>query len=86
MGFRHKRFFHGDQCKFDIIRSKFFLDISNEKHTMIYYFSAQRGLEAINVLIIDRNLPSISQLPKIRKKQPAAEQSHVSSDFFRSTM
>ncbi|CAF3399427.1 unnamed protein product [Rotaria socialis] len=45
-----------------------------------------RGIEAVNVHIIDRAVNSISKLPKIPKKKQATEQNQVSTDFFRSTM
>ncbi|CAF3489655.1 unnamed protein product [Rotaria socialis] len=47
---------------------------------------AIRGIEAVNVHIIDRAVNSISKLPKIPKKKQATEQNQVSTDFFRSTM
>ncbi|CAF4588617.1 unnamed protein product, partial [Rotaria socialis] len=45
-----------------------------------------RGIEAVNVHIIDRAVNSISKLPKIPKKKQATEQNQVSTDFFRSTI
>ena len=53
---------------------------------MLHYFLAKRGVEAVNVHVIDRTVHSISTLPKIPKKKQAVEQNQVSGDFFRSTM
>ncbi|CAF3846520.1 unnamed protein product [Rotaria sp. Silwood1] len=46
----------------------------------------KRGVEAVNVQIIDRTVPSISTLPKISKKKQVTEENQVSANLFRSTI
>lgn len=51
------------------------------------YFVAVRGVEAINIEIVERNIRSISQLGKIPKKTESFQTaSQVSGDLFESTM
>ncbi|CAF4633308.1 unnamed protein product, partial [Rotaria sp. Silwood2] len=47
-----------------------------------------RGQEAVNIKIIERNINSISKLPKIQKRAPNHEQQqqHISVEVFKSTI
>ncbi|CAF4534804.1 unnamed protein product [Rotaria socialis] len=45
----------------------------------------QRGLEAVNINIIERNINSISKLPKIPKKKEN-EETQISTEFFKQTI
>ena len=49
---------------------------------------ASRGFEAVNIKITDRNIKSISQLPKIpKKKKPDAEdQGELSVGVYKSAL
>ena len=50
-------------------------------------FLAVRGFEAVNITITDRNIKSISQLPKIPKKKPDAEgQGELSVGVYKSAL
>jgi hypothetical protein len=49
-------------------------------------FLAHRGVEATNVVIVQRAINSIAQLPKIPKRKLENEETKVSGDLFRSTM
>jgi hypothetical protein len=53
-----------------------------------HFFIASRGQEAVNIKIIERNINSISKLPKIPKRAPNHEhqQQHISVEVFKSTM
>ena len=82
---RDKKLFLSDLCKFDIIRSKFFTLVAL-KTTLLHRFSANRGVEAVNVSVVDRAVKSISQLPKIRKRKPSDDQNQVSINLFKSTV
>ncbi|CAF1499919.1 unnamed protein product [Adineta steineri] len=46
----------------------------------------QRGLEAINIQIVERNVDTISKLSKIPKKKREKENEQVSSELFKQTM
>ncbi|CAF4084882.1 unnamed protein product [Adineta steineri] len=46
----------------------------------------QRGLEAINIQIVERNVDTISKLSKIPKKKTGKENEQVSSELFKQTM
>ncbi|CAF1313380.1 unnamed protein product [Rotaria magnacalcarata] len=52
------------------------------------FFIASRGQEAVNIKIIERNINSISKLPKIPKRAPNHEQQqqHISVEVFKSTI
>ncbi|UJR19048.1 hypothetical protein I4U23_022179 [Adineta vaga] len=46
-----------------------------------------KGHEAVNIQVVERNIKSVSQLPKIpQKKQETSEQTQISVDIFKSTM
>ncbi|CAF1272287.1 unnamed protein product, partial [Rotaria sordida] len=47
-----------------------------------------RGQEAVNIKIIERNINSISKLPKISKRAPNQEQQqqHIPVEVFKSTI
>jgi hypothetical protein len=54
---------------------------------LLRYFVAARGIEAINIQILERNIKSISQLGKIPKKKESSQTTNqVSGDLFQSTM
>ncbi|CAF3939588.1 unnamed protein product [Adineta steineri] len=46
----------------------------------------QRGLEAINIQIVERNVDTISKLSKIPKKKREKENEQVSSELFKQTI
>ncbi|CAF3369693.1 unnamed protein product [Rotaria sp. Silwood2] len=52
------------------------------------FINASRGQEAVNIKIIERNINSISKLPKIQKRAPNHEQQqqHISVEVFKSTI
>jgi len=51
------------------------------------YFVAARGIEAINIQVLERNIRTVSQLGKIPKKKESSQTTNqVSGDFFQSTM
>lgn len=51
------------------------------------YFVALRGVEAINIEILERHTRNISQLGKIPKKKEFSQPTNqVSGDLFQSTM
>jgi hypothetical protein len=48
---------------------------------------AQRGVEAVNIKIEERNINSISKLPKIpKKKETNEQQTQIPAELFKSTM
>jgi hypothetical protein len=53
---------------------------------MVRFSLAPRGIEAININIIDRAVSEISQLPKIPKKKNVVDDNKVSGDLFKATM
>ena len=55
---------------------------------MHFCLVASKGLEAVNIQIKERNIDSISQLPKIpkKKKENTGQQTEISVDVFKSTM
>ncbi len=80
---RQQKFFISDNCKFDVIRSKYLTLVIL---IIICCFLAPRGMEAVNISIEERHINSIAKLPKIPKKQETNIQSQVSADLFKSTM
>ncbi|CAF1553152.1 unnamed protein product [Adineta ricciae] len=66
---RQRKFFVSDTCKFDIMKSKFFNFNDVINNTFLFLYPAPRGVEAVNIKIIERNINSISKLPKIPKKK-----------------
>lgn len=55
---------------------------------MVLFFLASKGLEAVNIQVTERNIKSISQLPKItkKKKENIQQQTEISVDVFKSMM
>jgi len=48
---------------------------------------AQRGVEAVNIKIEERNINSISKLQKIpKKKETNEQQTQIPAELFKSTM
>jgi len=55
---------------------------------VVLFFLASKGLEAVNIQVTERNIKSISQLPKItkKKKENIQQQTEISVDVFKSMM
>ncbi|CAF4270126.1 unnamed protein product [Adineta steineri] len=71
------------------LRHYAFIKRKNNMHSRDIFareISPQRGLEAINIQIVERNVDTISKLSKIPKKKTGKENEQVSSELFKQTI